>query len=569
MATNLSSSDDDQLAKDIRRYNELLVPWRIWSAEYQELADYVLPRKNSIQVKRTPGTKRTQKLFDSTAVRASEMLASSMHGSLTSSNLRWFYLETDDQELNQVDEVRVWLYQVTERMIWEFNRSNFASEIHECYLDLVVFGTACMFEDTALSKEKGFPGLEFQSVPCGRYVIGEGPDGRANTVFRAFSMSGESIKLKWPDRASDIVSLEARPDQPRTVIQGVYPATNNGAPLLNKWDSSWFLAQERISLDRSGFKEFPFMCPRWSKVNGETYGRGPSHVALPDIRSLNKVTELELKALAKVVDPPVMVLAGDAIGPVRLQPGAPTTVRSMESVKPLMLGIDFKVSNLKSEQLKTSIREMFYSDQLQMPQGPQMTAEEVRVRYELMQRIMGPALGRLESELLKPMIDRTFAIGMRYNIFPPIPGAIQSAQQQGKVTLKIRYEGPLARAQKAADVSSIQQLLQMAEPLMQIDPKVGDVINFDEVMRQTAMLTGVPPSIVRDEDDTQAYRDEQQQQQQAQQGPEQSEQVAGAASKAAPLLTALNKAPEPGSPAAKVAAMRGGGAGGPSGAAAA
>lgn len=562
MATNLSQSDTDRLARDIRRYNDLLVPWRIWSAEYQELADYVLPRKNSIQVRRVPGTKRTQKLFDSTAVRASEMLASSMHGSLTSSHLRWFYLETDDQDLNQVDEVRVWLHQVTDRMIWEFNRSNFASEVHETYLDLVVFGTACLYEDVAMSVDRSFPGLEFQSVPCGRYVLSEGPDGRANTVFRSFSMTSEAIRIKWPDAADDNILSTLRPDLPHVVIQGVYPASGTNAPLLNKWDSTWFLAQQRVLLNNKGYQEFPFMCPRWSKVNGETYGRGPSHVALPDIRSLNKVTELELKALSKVVDPPIKVLAGDAIGPVRLQPGAPTTVRSMDSVQPLLLGIDFKVSNLKSEQLKTSIREMYYSDQLQLQQGPQMTAEEVRVRYELMQRIMGPALGRLESELLKPCIDRTFAIGMRYNIFPPIPQAIQAAQQMGKVTLKIRYEGPLARAQKAADVASIQQLLTTVEPIMQINPKTGDVINFDEAIRQMAMLTGVPPSVVRDEQDTQDYRDQEAQQQAQQQGPQQAEQGMSAASKAAPLLTALNQAPQPGSPAAKMAAMRsqGGGA---------
>jgi hypothetical protein len=554
-----SKDKDDVLTRDIRRYAELLVPWRIWSAEYQELADYVLPRKSSIQVRKTPGTKRTQKLFDSTAIRAAEMLASSMHGALTSSSLRWFYLECDDQELNENEEVRIWLYHVTNQMLWEFNRSNFASEAHESYLDLVVFGTACLFEDMAQSKEPGFPGLEFQSVPCGKYVVSEGPDGRVNTVFRSYEMSAEAIRLRFGEDLPAILKEPLRADRMYAVINGVYPAKGKKGPLLHQWDSSWFLYRERTMLAQKGFHDFPFMVPRWTKINEETYGRGPSHTALPDIRSLNKVTELELKALAKVVDPPVKILAGDAIGPVRLQPGAGTTVRSMDSVQPLLLGIDFKVSNLKSEQLKTSIREMYYSDQLQLQSGPQMTAEEVRVRYELMQRIMGPALGRLESEFLKPLIDRTFAIMMREQQFPPIPAPLLEAQQRGKISLKIRYEGPLARAQKAVDAAAIQEIFTTVEPLAQINPKVLDVIDFDECIRQLGNIKGVPPTCIRDADRTQEFRAQQAQEQADSQKAEQAEQVAGAAGKAAPMVQALNQKPEPGSPNAVLAQRRIGG----------
>lgn len=560
--SNNSEKEEDILNRDIRRYNELLTPWRVWAVEYQELADFILPRKSSIQVRKIPGTKRTQKLFDSTAVRAAEMLASSIHGTLTSSSLRWFYLEVDDQELAADQDVQIWLYNVTNRMIWEFNRSNFASEVHETYLDLVVFGTACLFEDVAQGAGRDFPGLEFQSIPCGKYVVSEGPDGRVNTVFRSFAMSGEAIKIKWGEAGLPTqVGDDLRADRLYTVVNGVYPAKGPSGPLLHRWDSSWFLYHERHILSRKGFFEFPFMCPRWTKVNDETYGRGPSHVALPDIRSLNKVTELELKALAKVVDPPVKILAGDAIGPVRLQPGAGTTVRSMDGVQPLLLGIDFKVSNLKSEQLKTSIREMYYSDQLQLQNGPQMTAEEVRVRYELMQRIMGPALGRLESELLKPMIDRTFNILLRAGILPPLPAALQEATARGKVNLKVRYEGPLARAQKAVDASAIQELFAMVEPLAQINPQVTDTVDFDECIREVASIKGVPPNCIRDRDATQTYREQQAEQQAHQQMAEQAEQVGGAAGKAAPMIAALNQKPEPGSPNAQAAAARGAGGG--------
>ena len=50
-----------------------------------------------------------------------------------------------------------------------------------------------------------------------------------------------------------------------------------------------------------------------------------------------------------------------------------------------------------------------------------MTATEVQVRYELMQRLLGPTLGRFQSEFLNPLIERVFGIMFRANAFLPAP----------------------------------------------------------------------------------------------------------------------------------------------------
>jgi hypothetical protein len=62
------------------------------------------------------------------------------------------------------------------------------------------------------------------------------------------------------------------------------------------------------------------------------------------------------------------------------------------------------------EQRRNAIRDTFYVNQLMMQNGPQMTATEVVQRNEEKMRLLGPVLGRLQSELLRPLIDRTFAI---------------------------------------------------------------------------------------------------------------------------------------------------------------
>ena len=62
------------------------------------------------------------------------------------------------------------------------------------------------------------------------------------------------------------------------------------------------------------------------------------------------------------------------------------------------------------EQRRGAIRDAFYVNQLMMQSGTQMTATEVLQRTEEKMRLLGPVLGRLQSELLQPLITRAFNI---------------------------------------------------------------------------------------------------------------------------------------------------------------
>jgi hypothetical protein len=160
---------------------------------------------------------------------------------------------------------------------------------------------------------------------------------------------------------------------------------------------------------------------------------------------------------------------------------------------------------MKETQLRTAIRQAYYSDQLQLQEGPQMTATEVQVRYELMQRLLGPTLGRFQSEFLNPLIERVFGIMFRAGALLPIPDAIQEAK------MDIEYVGPLARSQRMEEAQAIDRLYQLAANVAQIDPSIMDNINHDEAIRMRATLLGVPKSILVSRDDVAEKREAQQQ----------------------------------------------------------
>ncbi len=374
------SIDSDRIQEILYQYQELLAVQYIWLPEWQELADYIVPRKNSIAVQRIPGYKRTQRLFDSTAPHDMELLAAAIHGTLTPSFTKWYSFSVDDKEL---------LDYVDDKTKKELNKSNFNSEVHEMYIDLCSFGTGCLYEDEN-NEGKWFGGLNFKSTPIGHFCIAEGADGRVDTLYRSFPMSTHAIKQKAGWTVPKIITDSPKPDELWEIIHAVTPKSYRGDNDY-QWTSYYILYKSRDILSAKGYYDFPFMVPRWTKYGDETYGRCDSHTALPDIRTLNKLVEMELRNLAKNVDPPLGVVNGEVIGPARMIPGGITSLKSgRDSIFPIDTGGKYEVVNLKKQELRESIHGIYHIDQLQLQQGPQMTATEVNVRYETMQRVLGP-----------------------------------------------------------------------------------------------------------------------------------------------------------------------------------
>ena len=189
---------------------------------------------------------------------------------------------------------------------------------------------------------------------------------------------------------------------------------------------------------------------------------------------------------------------------------------------------------MKETELRGAIKQAFFSDQLELQQGPQMTATEVQVRYELMQRLLGPTLGRFQTEFLNPLIERCFAIMDRSEKFLPAPEALDG------ISIDIEYVGPLARSQRMEEAVAVERLYEMAANLAQIAPEVMDNIDHDSAIRSRAELLGVPKNIMRDPAEIEEQRKAQMEQQQQMAEMQQAQQGADVVSKVAPIAEQVN-----------------------------
>ncbi|ADD94066.1 hypothetical protein ALOHA_HF400048F7ctg1g11 [uncultured phage MedDCM-OCT-S04-C1035] len=453
---------------------------------------------------------------------------------LTNPSTPWFSLKFKNEDMEGEDEAKLWLESATEVMYSAFNQSNFQQEIFELYHDLITFGTAAMFIE-----EDDEDNLKFSTRHINEIYISENEKGRIDTVFRKFRISARAAIRKFGNVSNNIAVIAKKdPYEEVEILHAVYPRDDYNPKKQDtenmQFESIYLDADSGEELSVSGFREFPFVVPRYLKASHEIYGRSPAMTALPDVKMLNEMSKTIIKSAQKQVDPPLLVPDDGFLLPVRTVPGGLNFYRAgtRDRIEPLNIGANNTLGLNMEEQRRNSIRNAFYVNQLMMQDGPQMTATEVIQRNEEKMRLLGPVLGRLQSELLKPLIDRSFAILMRRNLFAQPPEFLSGQD------IEIEYVSPLAKAQKSTELSSIMRAIEIMGSLSNVAP-VFDHINMDKLVRHLTNIVGVPQKILKPQSELNAERQAQAQQQEQMQQMQQVQQLAEAGGKVAPLAKAL------------------------------
>ncbi|MGE5502959.1 MAG: portal protein, partial [Actinomycetota bacterium] len=288
----LLGPDGDDAGTLLQRFRRAKERRAVWESHWQECYDYALPLRDAVIHPTQPGEKKADRLFDGTAPDAVDQLAASLLSELTPPWAQWFGLTAGSQLLaEERDRVAPALERIGTVLQSHFDRSNFAVEMHQCWLDVVTGGTASLlFEEAAPGESSAF---RFTAVPLGQVVLEEGPDGRLDVSFRRAELTLAALAARFPAaRLPDgLVRRAAQdPDLRIAVVEAVMPAGHgyDYAAVLESEDDDTILAQGRFEMS-------PFINFRWLKAPGEVYGRSPVMKALPDIKTANKVVELVLK----------------------------------------------------------------------------------------------------------------------------------------------------------------------------------------------------------------------------------------------------------------------------------
>lgn len=343
-------------------------------------------------------------LFDATASDAADNLAASIYTLLTPPESMWLQL-VPESDLSPDAEY------ATQVLRANINDSNFYTTIHQCYMDLVTLGTACLF--MAQNPIGASSAFNFTAIPISDIAI------LPNAVFHTTSMTAREVMEKypiWTPPANLRDSIKNDAEIQLKLVQSLV-----GTEFTAWLDVGGDIENNIVS--RGTFETNPYIIFRWSVASGELYGRSPIMRALPDIKTANKVVELVLKN-ATIAVSGIWQADDDGVinlNNINLTPGAiiPKAVGS-SGLTPLTSAANFDVSQIILKDLRERIRHTLLADRLGLLSEKEMTATEIMARNADMMRILGATYGRLLHEFIRPLCDRGLQILSSRGLIEPI-----------------------------------------------------------------------------------------------------------------------------------------------------
>lgn len=474
----------------LERYNKAKAYRENWVPLFEECYEYALPQRESFYYE-TPGQRRDERIFDETAVVGVQEFASRLQSGLVPNFARWADLiagsEIPKDQRESIDEA---LDEVTEYVFEILQNSNFSQEVHESFMDLAV-GTGVL----AVEEGDSINPVVFSAIPLPHVVLDTGPDDKIDHVYRERkNVRYDQLSILYPKGNFDPkVQSKMTTNDTTNVLELVcrdYSVKNEEAYLhyaiCMTTESVLFYRQMR------GVGSNPFVCFRWSKCAGEKYGRGPLLNALSAIKTTNLTVELILENAQMSISGIYQMEDDGVVNPdtIQLVPGSiiPKAMGS-QGLQPINAAGRFDVAQLVLSDMRLNIKRALYNDMLGDPDKTPATATEIAERMADLSRRMGSAFGRLQVELVQPVLQRVIYILKKQ-------GRIEIPTVNGR-EVKIKSVSPLAQAQANQDISSIARFLQLIGGTFGPE-MLNMLINQETTSLHLAKKFGIPEGLIRD-----------------------------------------------------------------------
>ena len=505
---------DTSAVKMLERFNKAKSNRVLFESLFEECYEYALPMRQSFFYE-SPGQRRDDKIFDETAVVGTQEFASRLQSGLVPNFTRWAdLLAGSEVPEGERDEVNNNLDQVTDYVFEIIQNSNFGQEVHESFMDLAV-GTGILLVEEGDAVNP----IRFNAIPLPSVYLDTGPDDKIDHVYRQRNLKNEDLRVAYPNADFTQKTGERIKNNPEEKTQILEIVCRNYEKLNeDRFDFFVINIPEKEIIQRELFKgtgSNPFICFRWSKASGEIYGRGPLINALSAIKTTNLTIELVLEN-AQMAISGIYQMDDDGIintDTINLVPGTiiPKAMGS-QGLQPIRNAGNFDVAQLVLGDMRNNIKRALYNDMLGDPNKTPASATEVAERMADLSRRIGSAFGRLQAEMVQPILQRVVYILKKQ-------GRIELPSVNGR-EIKVRSISPLAQAQANQDISSISRYLQLVGGTF--GPEVLNLlVSSEEVAVHLARKFGVPDTLVRDKvDREELIMAAQQMQQQQQMNPE-------------------------------------------------
>jgi hypothetical protein len=498
------------------------------------------------------GWLRNIRIIDDTGGQAKDVFKAGMLSGLCSPNRLWFMHSTSDEQLNEDQDVLDWLYEITEITFKTLSKTNYYEEV------------ACLFEDAGVfagglvwMAESEREVANFKSLPVGSYSVSHDAEGHVCKLHRQFMMTCYQLLDMFGvrDAKGEITNWENFSQAVRTqhdlkqlgswfyVCHYVRPNQEfepeapgtMGMPFLEVYYENGMVQETTTGIDQTstsseqwrflrirGLFEMPVMEAIWEKTGEDDYGTScPGIRSIGDVRQLQAQERRTSQASEKMINPAMQgpsTLKGQAVSIL----AGTLTLYDQRSGDPGFrpaheVNLNIQMMDERSDRIRARIEKHWYTPLFMMFQREEgesvepITATEVREKHEEKLLMLSPFLERMNRGAFTPLMTFMFRVMKMRGMLPDPPAKMKDKE------ITVGFTSIFSQALAMIEMDKIKDFAAWVAQQAQVFPEALDMVDADEMLRQYAKLSKLPPHLIRSEDAANVIRKHRAQQQQAQQ----------------------------------------------------
>jgi hypothetical protein len=339
-----------------------------------------------------------------------------------------------------------------------------------------------------------------------RYVCKRDPMGNVQSIIVKESIDPdvlpEDIRNFMEESGSDQSQGEMPHGQKSVdVYTGIY-----------RHENKWMVRQEVADMDipsaRGSYPidKSPWVPLRYTRVEGEDYGRGFIEEYFGDLQSLEGLTQAIVEGAAAAAKVIFLVNPNGTTRPRTLAsaPNGSIVQGNAQDVTVLQMEkfADFRVAQETITQIKERLGFAFLMNTAIQRQGERVTAEEIRFMAQELEDVLGGVYSILSQEFQLPLVNRLMDRMAKAGRLPKLP----------KKIIKPTIVTGLEALGRGHDLNKLDSFISGAAQLL--GDKFATYVNMGDYLKRRATSLGIDvEGLIRTEEEIQA---EQQQQQQMQ-----------------------------------------------------
>jgi Bacteriophage head to tail connecting protein len=472
-----------------------------------EVYDYVIPYRKGVS-RTGKGEKRTNRVFDHTAIVSAFRSANRVANDISPAGQQAFDLKPGPlarATMPQVEQEKmaVQLAIIQTVVGAHFQTGEWDLSLAEMALDLMA-GTGCML----IVPHPARGTSRFVTASLEEVRITSDGYNEVNGIFWCKKWTLQALQEEfqneksWPKELQD--KLTEKPEHEIELYQDTVLDVKRARWVRIAWskDAKSDNDKNGFEFQRSESRTCPWLTPRYFKVPGETYGRGPALLAMPTIKAVNTAVKLNLQAAAIAMLGIYTAIDDGVFNPSNapITPGVFWKVaRNGGTLGPSISKLPdprIDLSQIIIKEFRMAIQEAMNDQQLPPDGAAVRSATEIMERVKRLAGDHQGAFGRLIMEIIVPAVKRVMEIAYDLKQLPETVNI-------DRLFVDIQVASPIALAREAEKWQKVTRYVELVVMWAQANavPGVKRFVKFDALVPDMARDLAIPGRYVPTEDE--------------------------------------------------------------------